>query len=391
MAIKIHHGPNGSYKTSGAVMDDVIPAIKQGRVVITNIRGMSQQRCREVFPHDDPNNPDTFELHYLDMDSIDGLERCRRFFQWAPSGALIIFDETQLLFLSSWREKDLVQFDYPGGIEAAKNDDRPTGWLDAWTRHRHWNWDIVLTTPNIKYIRSDIRLTCEAAYKHSNMGLLGPIFKKLTGDYKEAFHDAQLNTAPPKAITKFRRIKKDVWKLYDSTTTGVVKDTSAGTSILASMPLLIGAGIVIAAMVFAFGSGGLKGITDFHPTRSGLAIQGDSRQNSGVSRDGLSPDIYAPPPVVEESPLAKFLKAHVITIAGSSSINGHDNIELRFSSDDSQPFLVRSDDLNRQGILVTALATCMVSITYADEYSNVVGCYKDRPVNAGEAAANYSF
>ncbi|MBE1028505.1 hypothetical protein IH761_24150, partial [Escherichia coli] len=25
MAIKIHHGPNGSYKTSGAIQDDLIP------------------------------------------------------------------------------------------------------------------------------------------------------------------------------------------------------------------------------------------------------------------------------------------------------------------------------------------------------------------------------
>lgn len=29
MAIKIHHGPNGSYKTFGAIQDDLIPAIKK--------------------------------------------------------------------------------------------------------------------------------------------------------------------------------------------------------------------------------------------------------------------------------------------------------------------------------------------------------------------------
>ncbi|HGM8038900.1 TPA: zonular occludens toxin domain-containing protein, partial [Pseudomonas aeruginosa] len=25
MSIKIHHGPNGSYKTSGAIQDDAVP------------------------------------------------------------------------------------------------------------------------------------------------------------------------------------------------------------------------------------------------------------------------------------------------------------------------------------------------------------------------------
>ncbi|MFU4985178.1 zonular occludens toxin domain-containing protein, partial [Pseudomonas aeruginosa] len=111
--------------------------------------------------------------------------------QWAPRGAFLIFDETQLLFPKSWREKDLERFDYPGGPEAAHAADRPMGWLDAWTRHRHFNWDIVLTTPNISYIRDDIRMTCEMAYKHSNLAVIG-----IPGRYKEAQHDAQLNRPP---------------------------------------------------------------------------------------------------------------------------------------------------------------------------------------------------
>ncbi|HGX3586558.1 TPA: zonular occludens toxin domain-containing protein, partial [Pseudomonas aeruginosa] len=28
MSIKIHHGPNGSYKTSAAIQDDAVPALK---------------------------------------------------------------------------------------------------------------------------------------------------------------------------------------------------------------------------------------------------------------------------------------------------------------------------------------------------------------------------
>ncbi|HEJ4774917.1 TPA: hypothetical protein SMR50_006419, partial [Pseudomonas aeruginosa] len=50
MAIKIHHGPNGSYKTSGAIQDDLIPAIKKGRVIITNVRGLTRERIFQVMP-----------------------------------------------------------------------------------------------------------------------------------------------------------------------------------------------------------------------------------------------------------------------------------------------------------------------------------------------------
>ncbi|EHS33068.1 zonular occludens toxin domain-containing protein, partial [Pseudomonas aeruginosa] len=177
MSIKIHHGPNGSYKTSGAIQDDAVPALKDGRVIITNVRGFTLERAYQVFP----DLPNTAEIINLDLESLEDLEKMRTWFQWAPRGAFLIFDETQLLFPKSWREKDLERFDYPGGPEAAHAADRPMGWLDAWTRHRHFNWDIVLTTPNISYIRDDIRMTCEMAYKHSNLAVIG-----IPGRYKEA-------------------------------------------------------------------------------------------------------------------------------------------------------------------------------------------------------------
>ncbi len=115
MSIKIHHGPNGSYKTSGAIQDDAVPALKDGRVIITNVRGFTLERAYQVFP----DLPNTAEIINLDLESLEDLEKMRTWFQWAPRGAFLIFDETQLLFPKSWREKDLERFDYPGGPEAA--------------------------------------------------------------------------------------------------------------------------------------------------------------------------------------------------------------------------------------------------------------------------------
>jgi len=250
MSIKIHHGPNGSYKTSGAIQDDAVPALKEGRVIITNVRGFTLERAYEVFP----DLPNTAEIINLDLESLADLDRMRSWFQWAPRGAFLIFDETQLLFPKSWREKDLEKFDYPGGPEAAHAADRPMGWLDAWTRHRHFNWDIVLTTPNISYIRDDIRMTSEMAYKHSNLAVIG-----VPGRYKEAQHDAQLNRPPADGtIVEYKRIRKQTFALYQSTATGKTQDTKAGKSLCRSPKLVFLLALLAGTIGFVSYMGPLK-------------------------------------------------------------------------------------------------------------------------------------
>ncbi|MFJ3260080.1 zonular occludens toxin domain-containing protein [Pseudomonas sp. NPDC086581] len=252
MSIKIHHGPNGSYKTSGAIQDDAVPALKDGRVIITNVRGFTLERAYAVFP----DLPNTAEIINLDLESLDDLDKMRTWFQWAPRGAFLIFDETQLLFPKSWREKDLEKFDFPGGPEAAHAADRPMGWLDAWTRHRHFNWDIVLTTPNISYIRDDIRMTCEMAYKHSNLAVIG-----IPGRYKEAQHDAQLNRPPADGtIIEYKRIRKQTFALYQSTATGKTQDTKAGKSLFRSPKLVLLLALLAASIGFVWYMGPLRTI-----------------------------------------------------------------------------------------------------------------------------------
>lgn len=259
MAIKIHHGPNGSFKTSGAIQDDLIQAILEGRYIVTNIRGLTLDRVLTVFP----DAPSTLQVVNLSMESSEDLARMRSWFMWVPAGAFLIFDETQILFPKAWRDSDLRQFDFPGGLEAAKEADRPTGWLDAWTRHRHWNWDVVLTTPNIRYIRDEIRLTCEKAYLHANLALLGSTFKKLLRkDYKEAMHDAQENRPTSgETIVQLKRIEPRTFALYESTATGSTRETTAGLSLFSSPKLLIGLACIALAIGYAFNSGGVSILT----------------------------------------------------------------------------------------------------------------------------------
>ena len=387
MSIKIHYGANGSYKTSGAVWDDVVPAIKEGRTVITNIRGLSEQRCRDLFP----DAPNSFKLIAIDLDSEEGIERCRTWFRWAPKGALIIFDETQLIFETSWRDKYLERFDFPGGREAAKEADVPSSWLDAWTRHRHWNWDIVLTTPNIKYIRSDIRRTAEGAFKHTNFALLGGFAKMLFGDYKEVFHDAQLNNPPPKAIGKLRRIDKRVFKLYDSTATGKAQDTRASTSIFASIPLMAGLGVVILAFAVAYSGKGFTGwfrpIPPKAPAAPAQAAVAPTAPVATTHRE-LPADTTPDRPATKADVIEQFFKKYsAYFIARIDHANGVRVFWIAFfDKQGTQIYKTDSLELLADGFYVTQSSDCMLSITPIDrEAPQFVMCRPPRAIEYEKA------
>lgn len=314
MSIKIHHGAPGSYKTSGAVMDDFLPCVKSCRVVVTNVRGLTIERIREAkypltlwekhvkrIPEPYkllfPEVPEGFEIIHLGTTGSAERKRLAEWFHWVPNGAFMLIDEAQSLFPDSWTTRDIAALDYPArtvtreevaqkyahievpleddfpgrrdarkfaaelfdnapesfneirlnGVDAARLDWRPANWSDAWNMHRHFNWDITLTTPSIKSIRSDIRQTAEGGFKHINMALIG--FK---GRYSEGFHDAQDNGTPSSIITiAKKKISKQIWGLYDSTSTGVVADTSAGIQIWKDPKLLFMLGVLFVALFFA--------------------------------------------------------------------------------------------------------------------------------------------
>tara|TARA_B100002003_G_scaffold246676_1_gene276810 strand:- start:2218 stop:3453 length:1236 start_codon:yes stop_codon:yes gene_type:complete len=367
MAIKIHHGPNGSYKTSGAIQDDLIPALKAGRHIITNIRGMTRERVFQVFP----DLPSSVEIENLDLEDLDDLEKMRTFPQWAPRGAFIIFDETQLIFLKSWRETDLRKFDFPGGPQAAKEADRPINWLDGWTRHRHWNWDIILTTPNIGYIREDIRLTAEKAYLHSNLAVIG-----IKGRYKESQHSATENKPAMKgSMVSIKKINKRTFQLYDSTATGTVSDTIAGKSIFADPKVLLLLGIP--ALVFgnfllgdgfSFNQRNADPAPDPQPVASAVADPPNPR-SIPVNPPGRAGVV----PVSEQqfnqlAAVGHPFEGHLIQIR--ASVIGQSNPVRLYLFDvvspDGQRFQLSSKQMNRSGYSMSHTADCSVRLSFRD-------------------------
>ena len=248
MSIKVHHGAPGSYKSSGAIHTDVLPAIKDGRLIITNVRGFSAERCREVLG--EKAVPDHFEVMYVETESQSGRDHLARFYHWAPKGAFFLIDEVQRVFPPAWRQSDLDKLDYPGGADKAQADSRPETVDVAFDMHRHHNWDFVFTTPNIKKVHAVIRAAAETAIRHTNMGLLG-----IGGRYKTVLHLADNSGTSLSDVLQakpFNKVPKHVFKLYDSTTTGKVSDTIAGSSIFKDPKILFLLGVLGFCFYFGF-------------------------------------------------------------------------------------------------------------------------------------------
>lgn len=363
MSIKIHHGANGSYKTSGAIQDDAVPALKAGRVVVTNIRGFTLERVLAVYP----DLPETANIINLDFDNTEDLNRMRTWWQWVPQGAFVIFDETQLLFPKSWRDSDLKLFDYTGGIDQAKIDNRPINWLDAWTRHRHFGWDVVLTTPNITYIRDDIRATCEMAYKHSNMAAIG-----WKGRYKEAMHLPTQNVPSGDFVNEYKKIKPETFKLYESTATGTVRDTTAGKSLLRSPKLLFFTAlpICIAIYIIATGKTNPLAVLQNHGKNNQTHVQStttDTNVHSASNNSG------------SRSAMGNHASTVLIPYAEQTIyINGLLRNKKKFLysfviESETHQLIQNSDELRLSGYKVLYISDCVAKLTYGDQ-TRIVTC-----------------
>lgn len=239
MTAVIHHGPPGSFKSFGTIQRAKVPALQKGRTVITNIRGFdSLERIEEAL---NCKLPSEAKIIYVEADTDKGFQAMARFFHWAPKGALIAIDETQRVW-SKKRNRDLKEFDLPltdkAGELRSEEDikrecplwdgdyERPETVENAFDQHRHYNWDIYLTTPNISKVHDEVRSVCEVAYRHRGLGAILPIWQN---KWKEFTHDSETSgkqlshyMGSPKTYTADQRI----FACYQSTKTGKAKGTS---------------------------------------------------------------------------------------------------------------------------------------------------------------------
>ncbi|MBL0594140.1 zonular occludens toxin family protein [Aeromonas veronii] len=383
MSIKIHHGAPGSYKSSGAIFTDVLPAIKAGRHIITNVRGFTAERCREVLGK---AVPDSFEVTYIETESQNGRDHLARFYHWAPKGAFFLVDEVQRVFPPAWRQSDLDRLDYPNGPDAAKADGRPETIDVAFDMHRHHNWDFVFTTPNIKKVHSVIRAAAETAIRHTNMKILG--FGKR---YKTVLHLADNSGSSISDVLQakpFNKVPDYVFKLYDSTTTGKVTDTIAGSSILRDPKILFFMVFIGLCIFFGF----IKPDYIDAPAKAAAVPSSGSSSDAKVgssSGAGVRPSgapVASDSGVLSVGPFAGhklIISCHVLVKDERGSYRVEYCFALR-KGDDVQP--VYSDDWPDQLASVDAMSACHAVVKYqgkpVDVYCDPEGDALRRKYNA---------
>lgn len=276
MAIFIRTGANGSYKSAYTAYFTIFEALKAGRVVVTNIEGM--QPLDVIAKRFEIEFPSTAKLIRIFSRDRDGQYLWQHFFCWCPIGALIVIDECQDIFSKSIGFKfDKVFYkpleDFlpllPSGYEsffysrylpadmtaldAAEMDDRgkaeydekgriiyPFSFNEGFGRHRKYNWDIHLLSPDWGQIHSEIRACAEECYFHKGRD---QYFwsKRKPYIFKHA-KNVSTPTVPrgKDANLMVQKIPLDAFLLYKSTATGDAKN-STGVNMLFKNPKILGA------------------------------------------------------------------------------------------------------------------------------------------------------
>lgn len=128
MAIHFHEGLPGAGKSYEACVFHILPALKAGRQVITNIRGVNWSKFAELLG--EPEEYVRMLLLYVEPAEQDGdasdLERVKNeFADKTPDNAMIVWDEVQDYFPS-------------GNYKLPHNQQK------FWTEHRHRGLEIVI-------------------------------------------------------------------------------------------------------------------------------------------------------------------------------------------------------------------------------------------------------
>lgn len=264
MAAKIFHGAPGSFKSASAFWFEVLPALRAGRIVVTNIEGVLTKESIEI--ELDEVFPESADIFRLSSQTENGLYLWRRWFWWMPVKAFIIIDEVQDVFpndskvfkpeeldskgIESIKERLPKKFydhykvaleDFKPDLSEGTSDDTGETILDengnilyprlmreANMRHRKYNWDIIYCTPEITEIHKLVRSVCEFAYFHKYNEALEfiPYFKRRARIHE---HSPKSSGVPKKKddATKWRRVPVEVHKCYRSTSTGKITKVGA--------------------------------------------------------------------------------------------------------------------------------------------------------------------
>ncbi|MEZ9327335.1 zonular occludens toxin domain-containing protein [Vibrio cyclitrophicus] len=276
MAITIRTGANGSYKSAYTAYFSIYQALKAGRTVVTNMEGM--QPLAVIEERFNIQFPSTAKLFRIGSRDESGVHLWTHFFCWCPIGALIVIDECQDIFsknvgfdirkvkyrplsdfITQSPRDGLLPKDYerffnsrytPANMDELQDseiDDRgiaeydsegriiyPHSFNEGFMRHRKYDWDIELLSPDWKQIDSGIKACANQNFFHKGRD---QFFWTKRNPYILK-HDKSVSTPviPKKKDVNLtnQKIPLDSFLLYKSTGTGSAKQQLAMNTLFRS-------------------------------------------------------------------------------------------------------------------------------------------------------------
>ncbi|HCG9161940.1 TPA: toxin [Vibrio parahaemolyticus] len=284
--ITIRTGENGSYKSAYTMWFVILPALKAGRVVVTNFEGMQplhviEERLNIKFPS-------SAKLIRIFSRSQVGVELWQHFFCWCPLNSLIVIDECQDIFskrigfddrkvkyrplsdfleyLPDWYQDFFNSRHVPVDLSTLKDSEiddlgqaeydedgriiYPMTYNEGFMRHRKYNWDIELLSPSWKQIDDAIKECAGQAFFHKNRDKLF-IYNRKPYIYQ---HPKNISTPvipnkkDPGLFTE--KIPLEAHLLYKSTGTGDTTKSGGLNTLFRSPKMILALLLIIICPVY---------------------------------------------------------------------------------------------------------------------------------------------
>ncbi|WP_295890926.1 zonular occludens toxin domain-containing protein [uncultured Vibrio sp.] len=290
MAITIRTGANGSYKSAYSAYFVILKALKAGRIVVTNFEGM--QPLDQIEKRLNITFPSTARLIRISSRDETGIFLWTYFFCWMPIGAQVVIDECQDIystkigfdmkkikcrpiadFITKEENDNLLPTSFLNlfdsryvpvdmdKLDTNEIDDRGVAEYDdlgrpiyphtfngAFMRHRKYDWDIELLSPDWTQIDTGIKMCAEQCF-----------YQKQRDQYPWAIRKPYIfkheKTVTKPSIPKgyhvnlvTEKIPLDTFLLYKSTATGSVKNAGAMNTVFRSPKLIAVVLLFIACM-----------------------------------------------------------------------------------------------------------------------------------------------
>lgn len=343
MAITAYVGLPGSGKSYGVVENVIMPSLKQGRTVFTNIPlNDTSEIGGQVIAftmQDLENDPDWFQDQF-------------------HAGAICVIDEV-------WRL-------WPSGMKANRLEQGHKSFL---AEHRHMvgeggkSTDIVLVTQDLSQIAAYPRSLIETTYRTVKLTAVGQEKRYRIDVYQGGVTGAQ----PPerlKLTSQFGKYKPEIFALYQSQTMNQSAEHGDESRVDARANLLNAAsikyGIPAAIVLFIFMCWGVVQVYN--------NAYGPSEEDS-VSRETNNEEIMSPVNAVQlRSKTANDQLFTDFDVHITFNLGNMPNINYRLMFENgSDYFTLSASQLRRLGFGITAIGSCLLKIEYSGE-SRLVTC-----------------